>query len=134
MIEHYEKFRIPDENKEKDFFWEVNWNANDPKSNKCKLLKVTFPNGDETLVKKEHLIALLFAIGSEEEQRKMIPQKLETVHEREVKLSFKATKDIRKGEAIILKPISISIPCENTMEFIGKIKKEKLLKATKIMY
>ena len=52
MIKGHEKFRISDENKERDFFVEVNWDETDKNVNQCKLLKVTFPDGKESIVKK----------------------------------------------------------------------------------
>lgn len=109
MIKHHEKFLMPDENKLKSFFIEVNWMSKDPKTNECKVLKVTFPNGDEVMLRKEYLAAVLFAIGTEEEQRNLIPQ--EITHNRwyETTVSVKAKKDIHKGEEITF-PIKLSLP------------------------
>lgn len=122
MIEHYEKFRIPDEHKENDFFIEVNWDQNNKKINKCKILKFTFPDGKTAYVKKEYLNAVLFAIGSEKDQRKMIPQKITRVRWYETVLSVKAKKDIRKGENITF-PIKLSLPPIEE-EVISELKKD----------
>lgn len=119
MLKDYNKFRIVDENKSKDFFAEVNWNRKDKSSNECKLVKFTFPNGDEALVKKELLISMLFSMGNPEEQRGMIPVKVQPVHWRTVQVSMKATKDIREGEDIVMNPIRVSIPCDQVKDIMG---------------
>lgn len=122
MIDTYEKFRIPDQKGEKDFFIEVNWEDNEATKD-CRVLKVTFPNGDVTYVKKEYMNTMLFAIGKAEEQQKMIPQKIIRTKWYETVLSVKATKDIRKGESIVF-PIKISLP-STEQEAIAEIKQEK---------
>lgn len=125
MIENYEKFRLLDENKANEFYAEVNWDVKDKKSNKCQLVKFIFPDGKTCVVKKELLNTMLFAIGTAEEQRNMIPQTLETVHEYKTVLGIKATKNIEKGEMINF-PISLSIPCNLLkQDIIGGIPKKK---------
>lgn len=119
MIQTYEKFRLPDENKQNDFYMEVNWNPEDKKTNDCKLIKVTFPNGKSAIIKREYLNQILFAIGNPEDQKKLIPQNFETVHWRETVLGIKATKDIKKDEMINF-PIKISFPCTLVREAIGE--------------
>ena len=110
MIDRHEKFRMPDESgKENHFFMEVNWKADDEKSNECKVIKVTFPDKSEAYLKREYLHAVIFAISKEEEQRNLVPQKLTNVKWYETVLSVKATKDIRKGENITF-PIKLSLP------------------------
>lgn len=109
MITDYEKIRVPDESKLRDFFLEVNWNPKDPKTNECKILRFTFPNGETAHVKKEHILAILFALGSKDEQRDLIPQTLTRSKWYETVVSVKATKDIRKGEQVTF-PIKISLP------------------------
>ena len=121
MITTYEKFRLQDEDKKNDFFVEVNWKEDDENTNNCKILKVTHPNGDVSYLKKEYLNAILFVIGTESEQTKMIPQTLETVHWRKTVLGIKATKDIHKGEMINC-PVEISFPCNLTKQVIGNVK------------
>lgn len=108
-----------DKAKQHDFFAEVNWEPENKESNESKLVKFTFPNGDTCLVERDHLNQMLFAIGTEEDQRKMIPQELETVHWRRTVLGLKATKDIRAGEMINF-PIEISFPCTLAQEIIGE--------------
>lgn len=122
MIKTYEKFRIPDENKEKEILVEVNWNPKDDKSNDCKLLRVTFPNGDVAVVKKDHLNALLFAIGNPEEQRKMIPQTLRRSRWYETVIEVEAKQDIKKGEKISF-PLKLTLPTFEE-EVIAEAKKE----------
>ncbi len=121
MIKRYEKFRIEDENKRREFYAEVNWNDKDEKSNNCKLLKFTFPNGDTAVVKKEYLNAILFAIGTEEEQRKLIPQKIQRVKEIEGWFKVKANKDVHKGEELVF-PYKLSVPTAED-EVIGDLTK-----------
>jgi len=120
MIIEYQKFQLPDLNKKNHLKAEVNW-SNDKKINESKVIKFICPNGEEIFVKREHLNEVLFAIGKPEDQQKMIPQKIVTVHWYETVLGVKATKDIRKGEMMNF-PIKISIPCNNVKEFIGEAK------------
>ena len=94
MLEDYEKFRMIDEDGKHDFFIEVNWKPESKKTNECKILKVTFPNRDICYLKKEHLNTLLFVIGNEAEQRKMIPQKISEVKWYETVLSIKNIQNI----------------------------------------
>lgn len=123
MLETHEKFRMIDKNGKNHFFAEVNWNLKDEATNKCQVIKFTLPDGSETFIDPKHLLELLFAIGREEDQVKMIPQKEERVHWHETVLSVKALKDIRKGESLTF-PIKVSMPCPYaTREFIGKIKR-----------
>lgn len=100
MIKDHEKIRLPDENGKHDLFFEVNWDTENTKTNGCKVLKVTLPDGKEAFIKRDYFHAFLFAISREEEQRKMIPQILTKVHSKETMFGVKATKDIRKGEMI----------------------------------
>lgn len=125
MISHYEKFRLLDENKANEFYAEVNWDSEDKKSNESKLVRFTFPDGKQAIVKRELLNAFLFAIGSEEDQRKMIPQTFETVHQYTTVLGIKASKPIEKGEMINF-PVNLSIPCSVLkQDVIGSIPKPK---------
>ena len=109
MIKTYEKFRIVDLAGKPAVEIEVNWELNNTEMNECKVLKFNYPDGTVSYVKRELLNQLLFAIGTPEEQRKLIPQKLTKVRWYETILGVKATKDIRKGEMINF-PIKISLP------------------------
>lgn len=123
MLKTHEKFRLIDKSKKNDFFAEVNWNLTDQKTNDCKVVRFTFPDGKEAFVERKHLLELVFAIGRPEDQVRLIPQTEETVHWRKTVLGVKATKDIRKGEMLNF-PIEISFPCPYAKrEFIGKIEK-----------
>lgn len=108
MIKSYEKFRIGDENKQNDFFLEVNWNK-DKKISGCKMIRVTFPDGKQAYIKKEYLMAALFVIGNETEQQSMIPQKVARVKWYETVVSVVAKKNIAKGEKLTF-PIKLSMP------------------------
>ncbi len=123
MITNYEKFRLIDENKQKEFFIEVNWDKKDEHINNCKILKITFPNGEEMLLKKEYLNSLLFLIGTADEQQKMIPQVIRRSKWYETVISVKAKKDIKKGENITF-PLKITLPSVE-QEAIAGIKKEQ---------
>lgn len=122
MIKRYEKFRLPDENKRKELLLEVNW-AKDSKIDDCKILRLTFPNGDQMHLKKEYLNSVLFALGTAEEQRKMIPQRISRVKWYETVVSVKATQDIKRGEQVTF-PIKLSLPSAEE-EAIAEIKREK---------
>lgn len=100
MISKYEKFRILDQNKEKDLLVEVNWEPRDPKINKCQVLRFIYPNGDEALVKREDLMSILFVMGSPDDQRNLIPHKMTQMKKYQTMLGITATKDIHKGEKI----------------------------------
>jgi|SRR5581483_3407329 len=120
MIKSYQKLRAPDENKTNDVMLEVNWSAKDDKSNECKLIRVTL--GDKSaVIKKEHLLSMIFAMGTEEEQRKLIPQSITTSRWYESIISVTAKNDIKKGESITF-PIKLSLPSVEE-EVIGEIKK-----------
>lgn len=123
MLREYEKFRMIDENKQNEFFIEVNWNPKDPKSNDCKLVKFTFPNGDTTVIKREHLISMIFTFGTEDQQRNMIPQRITEQTFYKTVLGIKATKDIAKGEMINV-PVQIPLPAREH-DVIGSIKSIK---------
>ena len=123
MIKHYEKFRIPDQNKLHDWFMEVNWNEKDKKTNECKIIRVTFPNGKQAFIKKEHFLSVLFTFGDQEQQMKMVPQKLSRTRWYETVVSVKAKRDIKKGEDLTF-PIKLSMPSEEE-EIIGSLDLKK---------
>ena len=60
-------------------------------------------------------------MGTEEQQRKMIPQKISEARYLRTTLGIKATKDIRKGEMINV-PVELKLPSIE-QEIIGEIKK-----------
>lgn len=122
MIKGYEKFRVPDINKHKDFIAEVNWNPYDKSSNECKLVRFTFPSGDTSVVKREHLHAILFAIGKEDDQKKLIPETVTRIRNYETVLGITATKDISKGEKINVH-VKIPIPLSQDDVLVGSKKK-----------
>lgn len=101
--------RIPDVSKKNDFEVEVNWNPKDKKTNECKYLRFIFPNGQIALVKREAFQAFLFAVGTEEDQRKLIPTTTNHVRWYETVLGITAKKDIRKGEKIVV-PVKLTLP------------------------
>ncbi len=122
MLKGYEKLRIPDENKEHEMVWEVNWNPHDPKTTGCKVIRVTFPGGQTAIVKKEHMMAAVFAIADAEEQVKMIPVQKTLSRWYETIVSVKATKDVKKGEELTF-PIKLSLPA-HTYDVLAEAKKD----------
>lgn len=121
MLTEHQKFRLVDENKNNEFFLEVNWTK---EVTPCKVIKFIFPNGEESLVKREHLMGVLFTMGNPTEQRRMIPQTISKVRWYETTLGVKAKKDIRAGETINF-PIRLSLPPieEEVLREIGNSKK-----------
>ncbi len=121
MLKAYNKLRVPDENKSQDVLLEVNWNASDKSSNECKLIRITM--GDKTaLVKKEHFYSLLFAMGTEEQQRKIVPEVKKTTRWYETVITVKAKKDIKAGEDLTF-PLKLTLPTVEE-EVIGQMKEE----------
>lgn len=108
MLKQYEKLRLVDENKNNELLLEVNW-KDDPKISECKIIKLTFPSGEECYVKRESLMSVLFLMGTPEQQRKMIPQTLSKVRWYETVVSVRAKNDIAKGQLITF-PIKLSLP------------------------
>lgn len=113
MIHGHEMIRFPDENKERDLVFEVNWNQSDKKSKECKLIRVHYPDGSKAVIKREHLHAFLFAIGTEDQQREMLPIRKTQSRWYETVISVKAKKDIHKGEEITF-PLKLTIPLQET--------------------
>lgn len=126
MIKDHEKFKIPDENKRNEMVFEVNWAPNDSRTNECKMIKATFPDGTEQLIRREHLHAILFAISDEAGQRKLIPQTISNSRWYETVVGVTAKRDIKKGEEITF-PIKLSLPTFE-QEVIGEMKRDLLEK------
>ena len=122
MIDTHEIFVMRDSSGKNNFEMEVNWSDNEELKD-CKVLRVKFPNGDVSYVRKEQLNELLFAIGSRSEQEKMIPQKIRRSRWYETTLKIKAQKDIRRGEDIITK-VKLALPTVEE-EVIAEIKRDK---------
>lgn len=121
MIEHYEKFVLHDKNGNNDIEADVNWRPDDEDLNKCQIVR--FKLGKKTAyISKDELNALIFIIGSRNEQRKMIPQKLTKVRHYNTFVNIMATRDVKRGE-IIRGPVTITIPAVSE-EIIGEIAKQ----------
>jgi len=122
MIKDYDKFRIFDKDGKTLFYVEVNW-KDDPAINECKLLKMTPADNPDKhyFVQKEMLMGLLWVIGTNEEQRKMIPGTIKKTRLYESVIGIKAQKDIKKGEMINF-PLRLTLP---------SIDEEIILDATK---
>lgn len=124
MIKTHQKFRLPDENKKKEFLMEVNWDPSDSSTNECKYIKVIAPNGDMSLVKRDHLHGIFFVMANSEQQRQMIPQTITRSRWYETIVSVQAKKDIRKGEQITF-PIKLTLPTFEE-EVIAEVKRDVL--------
>lgn len=120
MLKSHEKFRMIDENKQNEFFIEVNRNPKDKTSNDCQLIIFVHPDGTETTIKREHVMSMVFAMGTEEQQRNLIPQRITETRFYKTVLGIKATKDIAKGEMINV-PVQIPLPPVQR-EVVGSIK------------
>ena len=119
MLTEHEKWKLGD-----GFFCEVNWNPENELTNNCQVFKFTLPNDEVFYVERKHLLEILFACGKSEDQQKMIPQTLETIHHYKTILGIKATKDIGKGEMMNF-PVELSVPCSALrQDFISALPKE----------
>ena len=120
MLKGYEKLQILDaDDKPTGMTIEVNW-SEAPHVTDCKLLRITFPDGKQTMVKKGMFLGFLWAIGSVEEHKKMIPQTLTKVRWYETVVSVKVKRDIKAGENLTF-PIKITLP-KIEEEALGEIK------------
>ena len=134
MLTEYAKYRFEDQSKRNNFFAEINWDEQDENIKSSKIIRFTFPNGDISFVRRESLHEFVMFIGTPEEQRQMIPQKITTVRQHEGLMKMIAKSDIKKGEEIVS---GYSILCDNVHahDVIGPVKKENtLLKPVKSKY
>ena len=124
MLTAYEKFRLVDKLGKNNLIAEVNWNTNDPETNECKVIRFTFPDGEQCFVDKNLLIQLLFVLGTPKEQQNMMPVELTRKRWYETTLGVKATKNIAKGEMM---NFAIKIPLPDLKdEVIGELKRDFL--------
>lgn len=99
MLKGPERMLLPDiSGKGEGLTMEVNWNQ---LVTPCKYVKLRLKS-EEVIVKQEHLESLIFALASEENQPKMLHGKINEVRELPVRLKIKATRDIHKGEDIVI--------------------------------
>ncbi len=108
MITEYEKFEMQGLGESSNWLLEVNYNKN-PEQNECKVLKITFPDGKLSYIKREHLMSVLFTIGRPEDQVDLVPYKIRKSKWYETIVSIKAKKNIEKGENITF-PLKITLP------------------------
>jgi len=121
MLSEYNKLQLEDEAGKNNLVIEVNY-KDTPEVNECKMLRLTYPDGKQAYIKREHFMTFLFAIGKAEEQRKMIPKKLTTIRKYQTMLGITATKDIKKGEKI---NVTVDIPLPPIeQEIIGEAKRQ----------
>lgn len=82
---------------------EVNYSDNENVS-KCQVIKFKF-DGKEFEIKRDELTTLLMVIGSEVDQKKLLPLKLNKIKkvERLLVFDYKASKDYKKGETVTIR-------------------------------
>lgn len=95
---------------------EVNWNPADPTTNKCQQIRFIHHDGKTSYVSRDHLIAALFAIGTEDQQAKTVPHAIQEIRNYETILGINAHKDIKKGDKI---NVRVRIPLPLTGEQIA---------------
>jgi hypothetical protein len=120
MIHGFNKLRIPDEKGTNPLIVEVNWDEKDDKTNECKMLRFTYPDGTQAYVKKEYFMSFLFAIGKPgKEQMDMIPQTITKVRKYTTMLGIEAKQDIKKGQKI---NVRVEIPLPAIVdEIVGEV-------------
>lgn len=125
MLTEHHKVELLDKNKKHKFFAEVNWEPDNEKINNSKVIRLSC---DEkyAYVDVKHFMEFLFAVGNPQQQQRLIPQTVTRVHEQQMKLAIKATKDIKKGEEIVMNDIKVSIPCF-VVDKIGEVNVERKL-------
>ena len=99
MIDSYEKIKIPDEGGRNDLVFEVNYDDT-PKVQGCKILRVTYPDGSKGYLRRDYIHSMLFAISEAEQQRELIPAKIQIIRKYQTMLGITAQKNIKKGEKI----------------------------------
>jgi len=109
MLKEPARIVIPDKGGKNDITIDVNWNPEDKESNDCKVLKLTYPDKKTAFIDRDKLMSFLFMVGTPDQQRDLIPQTLTMVREYQTVIGIKATKDIRKGEDIVV-PVKFDIP------------------------
>lgn len=82
---------------------EVNYSDNE-NVNKCQVVRIKFDE-KEFEIKRDELTTLLMVIGSEVDQKKLLPLKLNKIKkvERLLVFDYKASKDYKKGETVTIR-------------------------------
>lgn len=109
MLSEHHIVNLIDRSGKHNFTAEVNWNPEDAKSNKSKVIRLKCSDGKEAYVTREDLLQFFFAIGTPEQQQKLMPQTLTKMRWYETILTVKAHKDIRRGEEVTF-PVKLSLP------------------------
>lgn len=122
MILEHEKAKIPDENGKHDLILEVNWKPDDPDTNECKIIRVTYPDGTQAFIRRDYLHTFLFAISKTDEQRDLIPHKVKTTRKYSTLVGVVAKNNIKKGEKVNF-VVDIPLP-DIEKEIMAQAKKE----------
>lgn len=121
MLKTHEKLNVPLKGNNR-FYIEVNYKGEDDKeTNECKILKLTFPDNTVDYMERDHLNALLFAMGTEAQQRDLLPTKITTARRYQTVLGITAKKDIKRGEKI---NVQVDIPLPPIEETIFEAAKD----------
>ena len=123
MLTENHVFTPDDRASQHKFTFEVNWNPYDQDTNESKIVRLGCECGNKAYIRREDLLQFMYAIGTVENKKKMIPQTITRVHEQDMFVGIKATKDIRKGEDVNFK-FKISIPC-SVVDKIGEVNVER---------
>ena len=122
MIKDFVKYRLPDKNGKNDLVFEINYSDKEEVKD-AKIIR--WSTGDKRgFIDRKTLYEFLWMIGTPEDHKRMIPQKITKVKWYETVLGITATKDIKKGERINV-PIKLSLPATEE-EIIGEKKKKSI--------
>lgn len=120
MLESQNKVTIPDLHNNHDLAIEINQNQS---AKDLRVLRVTM--GETTAyVKYEDLYALLFVMGTPDEQMDLMPVRQTTINKMVKQHKVIAKKDIKKGEFIIVN-CSTDVPTTIVEGLRGILSKEK---------
>lgn len=123
MLTEHHIVNLIDRSGKHNFTAEVNWNPEDAKTNNSKVIKLACADGKTAYITREDLLQFVFAIGTGEQQQKLMPQTLTKMRWYETVLTVKAHKNIQKGENITF-PVKLSLPAIED-EVVGAIAQSK---------
>ena len=114
MLTEHQKFKLFDVDKKNDFYAEVNWEGLDhPQTGQCSMVRFTFPDGTQAIVKQSDLHGMIFAMGTRNQQADLVPVTTKSVRTHAGLWTITAKKDIHKGEEIAFRG---SIDCDVVRE------------------
>lgn len=123
MLETYERFTLPLKGIHKPIIAEVNWDLEDEDIKNCRTIRFVFPDGTKGYMKKDHLFAMLFAMGSEREQEKIVPQTITKTRHYITDLWIKVPSGAKGGDTLKTR-VNISLPSV-TQEVYADVSRSK---------